>query len=271
MVEPGVLYVPVDEILDQPETVVLAFLRVKLHREQVVPCRGRGKGYAVDAAADLVFRVLAAAEVTVHEIKAGTVFYAVPQRVIGHLLHVVPAHVRNGQVRIDRGQVGCKVFDLARKQAQAGMPFILRAGFEQRLQAQADSQHGLVAQDLGEHLADVLLLQLFHPGAHGSLSGEDYPLGVTYDVGKVADYNLFIASDVLNRLGHRAQVACAQIYNNYRHLQRTFRRGYDVAGTRIRGDGHTQGTSECLEKCFSFMVIITAIKHMCVQITSARN
>src|SRR5690554_8230576 len=75
----------------------MALLRVKLGGEYIVLGQCRSKVHAVVAASGHLRRLARTGVVAVHEVEAGVLLDAVPERVVDGLGDLVPAHVRHLQ------------------------------------------------------------------------------------------------------------------------------------------------------------------------------
>src|SRR5690606_39190579 len=68
---------------------------MELHREDIVAGDGRREPDDVVGLAGYIFRAARPGVVAVDEVEAAAVGDAVPQRVVAHLPHPVPSHVRD--------------------------------------------------------------------------------------------------------------------------------------------------------------------------------
>src|SRR5690606_13765827 len=114
-----------------------------------------GEVLAVVAATDHLGRVAGLDVVAVHEVEAATVGNIVPERVIDHLLDLVPAHVRHLEMLAVLVQVLAEETHLAGEQADAVDAAVLLAMLEQRLHADADAEERTVDADLAHQAVEA--------------------------------------------------------------------------------------------------------------------
>src|SRR5438270_9269505 len=87
--------IPGDEVTEECQPRDTAFLGMELRRENIIARDGRGKGVGIDGGRRGERRRRRLAVEAVHEIEAGSVGDAAPERVRCQLPHLVPAHVRD--------------------------------------------------------------------------------------------------------------------------------------------------------------------------------
>src|SRR5690606_6792780 len=111
--------VPRQKVAQQLQPAVLALLRMKLDGKDVALAESRGELDAVARTACRLRLVGKCHVITVDEVETAAIVDALPQRVILHLLHYVPAHVGHleaGTVRIEerlRGRRGAWLSETA--------------------------------------------------------------------------------------------------------------------------------------------------------------
>src|SRR5690606_14943900 len=111
--------VPCQEVAKQLQSAVLALLRMKLDGKDVAFAERGGELDAVARTASRLPVVGKCHVIAVDEVESAAIVDALPQRVLLHLLHFVPAHVRHleaGTVRIEerlRGRRGAWLSETA--------------------------------------------------------------------------------------------------------------------------------------------------------------
>src|SRR6185437_14054435 len=132
------------EVAQQSQACFLAFFRMKLDGENIIPCYGASKRKRIKTVSRRRFRTGGFDIVTVHEIEPRILRDTLPQGMPDNLMHLVPAHVRHfepellmlaGFVDLSRTHYRCrgKAPHCARYNAQAGDVAFLTT-IEQHLQ-----------------------------------------------------------------------------------------------------------------------------------------
>src|SRR5690606_16443245 len=201
---------PGGEVLQQLQAVGVALLGMELHGETRAIGQRRGEILAVVAAPDHVTRIAGLDVIAVHEVEAAIVRNAVPERMVHRLLDLVPAHVRHLEALAVLLQVLAEEAYLTGEQADAIDPVVLLAALEQRLHADADAEERAVDADLAHQLVETQAADLGHAVADRADAGKHHAVGFTDDL-RIAGHQHLAGTDVLQRLGHRVQIAHAVI------------------------------------------------------------
>src|SRR5688572_29151349 len=191
---------PAYEIGEELQAGGLAFFRVELDRENVIPGDRAGKGRAVHARGGAERPLARGGIVAVHEVKAAAVGDAFPEGVRPRLDHLVPAHVGDLQ------PLQAKARHLARQQREPGRRPLLGA-LEEHLQAEADAEVGLVAHRFEHRLARAARLEVAHAVGYRALARNHDSFTRKNFVRIRGDRDLDPGRDMLQRLGYGAQVA----------------------------------------------------------------
>jgi hypothetical protein len=205
--------VPFDEVAQQPEPRRVAFFRMKLHREQVVPGQRRVGAHTVVDTARHQGTICGMHIVAVHEIETLAVLDALPQGVRGALVHAVPAHVRHLQARtVRRRERRAEMTHLAVDKPQAVHAAVFLGAVEQGLHSDTDRQHRLVllTQRRVEEFVTVQAADLRHAVADGAHAGKYDPVRGAQPLG-VAGHLDTAGAHVRQGTGHGVQVAHAVI------------------------------------------------------------
>src|SRR6267142_2351741 len=141
--------VPGDEIRQQAQAGRLAFFRVELHGENVIPRNGAGKAERITGGTRHQRLFLLIHVVAVHKIEAAAIRNTRPH-LVGHgLIHLVPAHVRHLELlaALAYHAFGGEATDFPRQYAQT-LDATLFARLKQHLQADAQTQKRLATRRL---------------------------------------------------------------------------------------------------------------------------
>ena len=109
---------------------------------------------------------------------------------------------------------------LAGEQADAVDAVVLFAALEQCLHAHADTEKRAVLADFTHQFVEAQAGDLGHAVADRADTGKHHAVGLTDHLG-VAGHQYTTGAHLLQRLGHRVQVAHAVIDDGYRLHQRT--------------------------------------------------
>src|SRR5690606_21966546 len=168
------LWIPINKIPIQAQTMVGAFFGMELYCENVSRCHGTGKARSVVTYPNSKRRIVRFGIVAMHKIKMGLVRYALPQCVAARLLDAIPPHVGHLQPLLfqhAQRRVGIlparETLDAARKKAQARDVAFFAFG-KQHLLAHADAQQGLVAGCSDNRVAQARFVQRAHAVGHGA-------------------------------------------------------------------------------------------------------
>src|SRR5262245_26448188 len=153
---------PVQEVGEKLQARGLAFFRMELDGENIIPCDCAGKGCPVDASGGRKRAIGGRGVVAVHEIEAAADGKARPHRGPPRLDDLVPSHVVDLQP--GRRQAGYA----ARQDAEPGRVPLL-AALEQHLQPDAKAEPGLFPRRINDRLARAALRKLAHAVGHGAL------------------------------------------------------------------------------------------------------
>jgi hypothetical protein len=165
------------EITDQFDTAVLAFLRMELRGDNIVPRNDRSDGLSVLRASHHVVLVAAAHREAVDKIK-GKVGWtdSGKHRMFALLGHGIPTHMGNFQRRIARMQadnLGINPTQATMRLALIGMFF---GGASEKLHPETDGKEwlALLAHRALQQSVDSARLQLLHRVAECTNAGQDH-------------------------------------------------------------------------------------------------
>ncbi len=147
-----------------------------------------------------------------HEVEPRHVRNVGPQRVIHGLRHFVPAHVRDFQVLTIFVKVLAEKAHLTGESADAINTAALFAALHQRLHAHADPEKRTVLTNFTHQGIEAQPTNLRHTVTDRADTGKHDAVSFTDDVG-IAGNQHATGADVLQRLGHRVQIAHAIVDN----------------------------------------------------------
>jgi len=243
----------------------MAFFRMKLRREQIIPRNGRTAGQPIFKIRRPDIRVTGHDVITVHEIKPGAWLNAPPQRMRTNWRHAIPTHVGYFKpLAVGIAVVLSKKHHLTRNRIETRYAPVLFGVGHQRLHTDANREHRFFINPerlIEKHITTEItnrrhtVAYTAHPGENNAVCGADRIMVVAHDH--------FGRSDVLHGACHRVQIAHAVVDHGDplgHGLQHPFRGGADALLARIARHCHTQGPAKRLKHGLRLVMGIMAAK-----------
>ena len=229
------------------QTMIVTFFRVKLGREEVVPCDGRAEPLTIIGPSANYRSILRGDIIRMDEIEKRTIFNSLKQPGVSGEVHPVPTHMGD----LEPG-VRIKAYNPARDDIQAAMKSKLLTDRHEKLHTQTDPQERLPLLDCTHHRShEAGFGKVGHTVLKSSYTGKNHGIG-RLDRGRIAGDNSFNPGFLQSLLG-ASKVAHSVINNDYGRAFGMDRKVHSPSLPLVEGTPWTLGSrvtawSRALEK-----------------------